>query len=85
MEFNKRKLDIIIQALGYGTMFAKTEAETAEFALLKLEIEKTILVDGIPSSQVVTGLPSSTSLDGCPFHYCDKNPKCEIKCRYSGD
>jgi hypothetical protein len=23
-----------------------------------------------------------TSLDGCPFNYCDSNPKCEIKCRY---
>lgn len=25
----------------------------------------------------------TSSLDGCPFHYCDRNPKCEIKCRYA--
>lgn len=23
------------------------------------------------------------SLDGCPFNYCDKKPKCEGKCRYA--
>jgi hypothetical protein len=82
MQFNKRELDIIIQALGYGTVFAKTQGETAEFALLKMKVEKQIMNDGLPISQVATGLPASTSLDGCPFHYCDKNPKCEIKCRY---
>jgi hypothetical protein len=26
--------------------------------------------------------PKATSLDGCPFNYCDSNPKCEGKCRY---
>lgn len=25
----------------------------------------------------------SASLDGCPFNYCDSNPKCEGKCRYA--
>lgn len=35
-------------------------------------------------SQVATGMPTSTSFDGCPFNYCDKNPKCEYKCRYAG-
>lgn len=34
-------------------------------------------------SQVATGMPASTSLDDCPFHYCDKKPKCEGKCRYA--
>ncbi len=23
------------------------------------------------------------SLEGCPFHYCDKKPVCEKKCRYN--
>lgn len=26
--------------------------------------------------------PKATSLEGCPFNYCDSNPKCEGKCRY---
>lgn len=34
-------------------------------------------------SQVATGMLVSNSLYGCPFHYCDKNPKCEGKCRYA--
>lgn len=25
----------------------------------------------------------ATSLQGCPFNYCDSNPKCEGKCRYA--
>lgn len=37
----------------------------------------------ILSHQVATNLPASTSLEGCPFHYCDKNPVCETKCRYN--
>ena len=27
--------------------------------------------------------PVPTSLEGCPFMYCDKNPKCEGECRYA--
>lgn len=27
-------------------------------------------------------VPVPKSLDGCPFMYCDSNPKCEGKCRY---
>ncbi len=23
-----------------------------------------------------------SSLDGCPFQYCDDNPKCETSCKY---
>jgi hypothetical protein len=33
--------------------------------------------------QVTTGMAASTSLDGCPFNYCDNNPKCEGTCRYN--
>lgn len=25
----------------------------------------------------------NASLDGCPFVYCDSDPKCEDKCRYA--
>jgi len=26
----------------------------------------------------------SDSLKGCPFHYCDSDPKCNVNCRYNG-
>lgn len=83
MNLNKRQLKITQQALGYAVMYAKTEQETAEFALMKLDIDEALIRIEIPTSQVATGLPASTSLDGCPFHYCDKNPKCEGNCRYN--
>jgi len=34
-------------------------------------------------TQVATNMPVTTSLDNCPFHYCDNNPKCETVCKYS--
>lgn len=51
----------------------KDEYKVAEAALDLAEAQK-------PKS----GAPVSTSLDGCPFHYCDSNPKCTERCRYSG-
>ena len=39
MELKGRNLLIAQQALGYAVMYAKTESETAEFALLKLDID----------------------------------------------
>lgn len=50
---------------------------------LVINMTRTVPLDWEIKSQVATGLPSSTSLDGCPFHYCDSNPKCEEKCRYA--
>lgn len=54
------------------------------------ELDLTLIARNLPdksgselSSQVATNLPSSDSLEGCPFHYCDSNPKCENKCRYN--
>lgn len=76
MELTLNELSLVKEALGYGLLFSKSEAETAEFALLKMKVEKNLKNDK-------AGKPVSTSLDGCPFHYCDKKPKCEGNCRYN--
>jgi len=50
---------------------------------LVIDMTRTKPLDWEIKSQVATGMPASTSLDGCPFHYCDKSPKCEGTCRYA--
>ena len=50
---------------------------------LVINMTRTKPLDWELKSQVATGMPASTSLEGCPFHYCDNNPKCESKCRYA--
>jgi hypothetical protein len=49
---------------------------------LVIDMTRTKPKDWELKSQVATDMPATTSLDGCPFHYCDKIPKCEGKCRY---
>ena len=50
---------------------------------LVIDMTRTKPLDWHLKSQIATGMPVSTSLDGCPFHYCDKAPACENKCRYN--
>ena len=50
---------------------------------LVIDMTRTKPLDWELKTQVATGMPSSTSLEGCPFHYCDNNPKCEGTCRYN--
>jgi hypothetical protein len=38
MEFKKSKLKLIKDALSYAVMFSRSESETAEFALLLVEV-----------------------------------------------
>ena len=78
MELNWSRLLIAQQALGYAVMYAKTEHETAEFALLKLDIDEAIIRQKVYSEQ-----QSEHDKMGCPFKYCDSSPKCEGKCRYA--
>ena len=66
------------QALGYAVMYAKTEHETAEFALLKVDIDKAIIRQKFHDER-----KAEHDKMGCPFKYCDSNPKCIGKCRYS--
>lgn len=66
------------QALAYAVIYAKTEHETAEFALLKLDIDEAII-----RKKVYQETQNEHDKMGCPFNYCDSNPKCEGKCRYA--
>jgi len=50
---------------------------------LVIDMTRTKPKDWELKNQVATGMPASTSLKDCPFHYCDKNPKCENTCRYA--
>ena len=78
MELTKNKLLTMQQALGYAVMYAKTEHETAEFALLKLDIDGALI-----RKEAAENLKSEHDKMGCPFMYCDNNPKCAGKCKYS--
>ncbi len=78
MKITKSQLLTAQQAVGYAVMFAKTEHETAEFALLKLDIDGAIIRQDEIEKQI-----AKHEKMGCPFHYCDSNPKCEGKCRYA--
>ena len=76
MTLTENQLRVAQQALGYAVMYAKTEQETAEFALLKLDIDGAIIRE--EEIKKTYG-----SLEGCPFRWCDSTPKCENKCRHN--
>ena len=78
MELSFSQLLIAQQALGYAVMYAKTEHETAEFALLRLDIDEAIIREKANREK-----QKEHDNKGCPFKYCDSNPKCEGKCRYA--
>lgn len=78
MDLSKRQLLTAQQALGYAVMYAKTEHETAEFALLKLDIDGALIRQEAEEKR-----KAEHEKLGCPFHYCDSSPKCEGKCRYA--
>ena len=78
MDLSKRQLLTAQQALGYAVMYAKTEHETAEFALLKLDIDGMLIRQAAAEQR-----EKEHEKMGCPFNYCDSNPKCEGKCHYA--
>jgi hypothetical protein len=78
MEFKKSKLEIVRNSLKIAVMYAKTESYTAEFALLLLDVESAIIQEAEQEKRI----EALRSLDGCPFVYCDDNPKCDGKCHY---
>jgi hypothetical protein len=78
MDLSKRQLLTAQQALGYAVMYAKTEHETAKFALLKLDIDGMLIRQDAAEQR-----EKEQEKMGCPFKYCDSNPKCEGKCRYA--
>lgn len=78
MQLSKRQLLLMSQAVGYAVMYAKTEHETAEFALLKLDIDEAII-----RQKAAEDRQKEHDKMGCPFNYCDSKPKCVGKCRYA--
>lgn len=78
MELTWKQLLLAQQALGYAVIYAKTEQETAEFALLKIDIDEAIIRKNYADLE-----KAKHDKMGCPFNYCDSNPKCEGKCRYA--
>ena len=78
MEISKRQLLLMQQAIGYAVMYAKTEHETAEFALLKLDIDGMLI-----RMKAAEHRQRNHENKGCPFNYCDSTPECEGKCRYA--
>ena len=76
MEFKKSKLELVKNALQYAVWNAKTESETAEFALVLLDVQSAIVREAEHEKQI----EKLKSLDGCVWHYCAYNPKCEGKC-----
>ncbi len=75
LELFQHELNMLQQALGYAVMYAKTEEETAEFAMLKLKVDKEILVQ-----QQLAEKKSQHDKMNCPYQYCSKNPKCMFTC-----
>lgn len=66
------------QALSYAVVYAKTEAETAEFAMLKVTVEGEIV-----KRAELARMKAEHDKMGCPFNYCDSNPPCKGKCHYA--
>lgn len=78
MKLSKKQLLTAQQAFGYAIMYAKTEHETAEFALLKLDIDGALIREEAEENR----LQEHNKLV-CPFKYCDSDPPCVGKCHYS--
>lgn len=77
MKLNKKQLLVAQKALGYSIMYAKTESETAEFSLLKLDIDGALIRIEAEEYRKV----QHNKME-CPFNYCDANPQCVGKCHY---
>lgn len=69
MKLTLRQLQVLQQALGYAVMYAKTEHETAEFTLIKLDIEESIIRENQLKEKQI-----EHDKKGCIFQYCSLNP-----------
>lgn len=76
MNLSKEKILKIQQAIGYAIIHAKTESETSEFALLKLDIDKILII--IETQEKI----EIRNKMKCLYNECQVNPKCENICRY---
>lgn len=78
MELTYSQLLTVKESLSYAVLFAKTEHETAAFSLLLIDVQDSLIRESLNISN-----KERHDKMGCPFKYCDSNPKCEGKCRYS--
>lgn len=78
LKLTNQELHALGQALSYAVINSTTESETAEFAMLKVKIEKEIIIVKETEKR-----NEKHAWLGCPFKYCDSNPPCKDKCRYS--
>jgi hypothetical protein len=75
LELFNHELEMLYQALSYAVMYANTEAETAEFAMLKVKVNSAIVKE-----QQNTLQKKAHDKMNCIFKYCSQNPKCEGTC-----
>jgi hypothetical protein len=78
MELSNHELTQLGQALSYAVVNAKTESETAEFAMLKVKVEGEIV-----NREERAKKQAEHDKMGCVFMYCAQTPKCVGKCIHS--
>lgn len=76
MDIKKHKLETVKNALQYAVINAKTEMETAEFAMLLVDVQVAIIEEAESEKRV----EELKSLPGCVFVYCGNRPKCVGMC-----
>lgn len=75
LDLFQHELKMLEQALGYAVIYAKTEEETAEFAMLKVKVSTAIETE----KQLAIKKELHSKMN-CPFQYCSQKPKCEGTC-----
>lgn len=75
LDLFQHELKMLDQALGYAVMYAKTEEEAAEFAMLKLKVNSAIETE----KQLAIKKALHDKMN-CPYKYCSQTPKCEGTC-----
>lgn len=78
MKIEKSRLVTVKNALQYAALYAKTQSETAEFAIMCVEVESAILKEKETEAMI-----AEQRRKGCVFNYCDSMPSCKDKCKYS--
>ena len=75
LDLFQHELKMLDQALGYAVMYAKTEEETAEFAMLKVKVST-----ALETEKELAIKKELHSKMNCPFQYCMQKPKCKETC-----
>ena len=75
LELFNHELNVLGQALRYAVMYSLTEAETAEFAMLKVKVDVAIVAE---QERIMREVEHKKM--NCVFKYCSQNPKCEGTC-----